>query len=41
MMIIVKNSYYTSKDCKYFGVDVYDYEFFDDDYEFFHEDYSE
>ena len=32
--------YYTSKDCKYFGVDVDDYEFFNDGYEFFDDDYG-
>ena len=32
MFILKKNSYYTGKDCKYFGVDVNDLELFDDDY---------
>ena len=38
MFICKKNLYYTNKDCKYFGVDVDDYEF--NDYEFFDEDYE-
>ena len=38
MFISKKKLYYTSKDCKYFGVDVDDYEF--NDYEFFDEDYE-
>ena len=38
MFICKKNLYYTSKDCKYLGVDVDDYQF--NDYEFFDEDYE-
>ena len=37
-LFLKKKLYYTSKDCKYFGVDVDDYEF--NDYEFFDEDYE-
>ena len=38
MFISKKDLYYTSKDCKYYDVDVDDYEF--NDYEFFDEDYD-
>ena len=40
IFISEKKLYYTSNDCDYFGVDVNDYELFDENYEFFDEDYE-
>ena len=37
-LFLKKKLYYTSNDCDYFGVDVDDYELFDENYKFFEED---
>ena len=41
IFISEKNLFYTSNDCDYFGVDVNDYELFDENYEFSAEDYED
>ena len=41
IFISEKHLSYTSNDCYNFGVDVDDYELFDEDYEFFDEDYED